>query len=171
MGSVDGPQLQALQRGLLSWQVPITLTPRSSRDCLTSQWAGGQTPEAAGEGGLISLAFAEVEDWSRTPSVELILVFSSSLFPPSLLPPLCRNRPFLAELPAVRVQRDPKRPEGGGCPDITRDLRSLRRVGPVEAVPQDGLQNPLPGCGGPRVQERDRLLCGLRAAGPLLRPA
>lgn len=150
-----------------------TMTPPSSRDCLTSQPAGGQTLVGSSWGGegLVSLALAELEDWPGTPSLDLIPAFSSWLFPPSLLllPP--RKRPFLAEFPAVQLQRDPKRPEGGGRPDVARDLRPLRWVDPVETMPQDGLQNPVPDRGGPRGQECDRLLCGLRAAGPLLRPA
>lgn len=83
-----------------------------------------------------------------TPHIDLTLVFVLSLAPASSLLPH-RQRPVLAELPAVQLQRDPKCPESGGRPDVPCDLRPLWRVDPVEAVPQDHLQDPVPGRGRP----------------------
>ena len=138
---------------------PLRLVPPASRDCLVGRPGG-----SAGARGPDSLALAEVEDLSRTPPSELIPEFSLlSPSTPALLPspPPRRKRPFLAEFPAVQLQRDPKRPESGGRPHVARDLCSLRRVDPVEEVPQDGVQNSVPGRGRPPAQERDRLLSGL----------
>jgi len=94
---------------------------------------------------------------------------SSLVSPSSSLP--YRKRPLSAGLPAVQLQRDPERAEREGCADVPPNPRSLRGLDPLMALPEDRLPDPVPGGGSSGAQECDRLLRGLRAAGPLLCPA
>lgn len=109
----------------------------------TGWWA--ESKGSAVCGCLVSPALAEAEDLQRTPQIGLILAFSL-VSPSSSLPR--RKRPLPAELPAVQLQREPACPERGGSAHIPPDLRSLRLVGPLAALPQDRLPDPVPGGGG-----------------------
>ena len=106
---------------------------------------------------------------AEDPTDCLILTFSSLVSPSSSLPH--RKRPLFAGLPAVQLQREPERAEREGCADVPPNPRSLRGLDPFMALPEDRLPDPVPGGGSSGAQECDRLLRGLRAAGPLLCPA
>lgn len=147
------------------------LYPLSLHVCVafsdTGQWA-----DALGSAlcrGFVSPALAEAGGLQKDPLYCLILAFSSLVSPSSSLP--SRKRPLSAGLPAVQLQRDPERAECEGYADVPPDPSSLRRLDPLAALPEDRLPDPVPGGGGSGAQECDRLLRGLRAAGPLLCPA
>lgn len=126
----------------------VMLPPLSLCYCITFSDTGwwADPKGSAVCGCLVSPALAEAEDLQRSPQIGLILAFSPLVSPSSSLPR--RKRPLPAELPAVQLQREPARPERGGSAHIPPDLRSLRLVGPLAALPQDRLPDPVPGGGG-----------------------
>lgn len=104
-------------------------------------WAASERPARVRE--LWSRLLLQRDALRITARVDLILVFSVA----SLLASF-RKRPLPVGLPAVQLPRDPHCAEGGGCADVLHDLCVLWWLDPLEAVPQDCLPDPVPGCGG-----------------------